>query len=58
MALSGNLTAYQSLEINRNMSDPNFSDECWEGDSKGRGYMYPYSWGMLLNSRKEHNTVK
>ena len=30
----------------------------WEGDTKGRRYMYSHSWFMLLYSRKQHNIVK
>ena len=31
--------------------------EGWEGGSRGRGYMYTYSWFMLYD-RNQHNTVK
>ena len=30
----------------------------WEGDSKGRGYMYTYVWFMLRFDRKQQNSVK
>ena len=30
----------------------------WEGESKGRVYMYSYSWFMLRFDRKQQNTVK
>ena len=30
----------------------------WEGDSKGRGYMYTYGWFMLSFDRKQQNSVK
>ena len=33
-------------------------DGRWEGVSKGRGYMYSYSWFMLRFDRKQQNTVK
>ena len=29
----------------------------WEGGSKGRGYMYTYSWLMLRFDRKQQNSV-
>ena len=29
----------------------------WEGDSKGRGYMYTYGWFMLKLDRKQQNSV-
>ena len=32
--------------------------ERWEGDSKGRGYMYTYGWFMLRFDRKQQNSVK
>ena len=30
----------------------------WKGSSRGRGYMYTYSWFMLLYGRNQHNIVK
>ena len=30
----------------------------WEGGSKGRGYMYTYSWIMLRFDRKQQNSIK
>ena len=30
----------------------------WEGDSKGRGYIYTYGWFMLKFDRKQQNSVK
>ena len=30
----------------------------WEGDSKGRGYMYTYGWFMLIFDSKQQNSVK
>ena len=30
----------------------------WEGGSKGRGYMYTYSWFILRFDRKQQNSVK
>ena len=30
----------------------------WEGGSKGRVYMYTYSWFMLRFDRKQWNSVK
>ena len=30
----------------------------WEGGSKGRGYMYTYSWFMLRFDIKQQNSVK
>ena len=30
----------------------------WEGGSKGRGYMYTYSWFILKFDQKQQNTVK
>jgi len=30
----------------------------WEGDSKGRGYMYTYGWFTVRFDRKQQNSVK
>jgi len=32
-------------------------EEKWEGDSKGRRYMYTYGWFMLMYSKSHHNIV-
>ena len=30
----------------------------WEGDSRGRGYMYTYGWFMLMYDRNQTNIIK